>query len=149
MNQSCAESGEVEEQSSGDGSCFSLCRSTQLVDRDTCLPGDLLKLRKRIDGTASPGGAMAVKMDQAVAQLQRKLFALKAQVAAESGLADAVRAINNLANAQVPEGHSEPHRRERPLSYKGILLQRVGFTAVVQENRGLLRWSDQGVRDDA
>ena len=28
------------------------------------------------------------------------MFTLKAQVAAESGLADAVRAINNLANAQ-------------------------------------------------
>ena len=34
-------------------------------------------------------------------QLQQELFTLRAQVAAESGLADAVRAINNLATAQV------------------------------------------------
>ena len=32
---------------------------------------------------------------------QQELFTLRAQVAAESGLADAVRAINNLATAQV------------------------------------------------
>ena len=40
-------------------------------------------------------------MEQVVTQLQQELFALRAQVAAESGLADAVRAINNLATAQV------------------------------------------------
>ena len=34
-------------------------------------------------------------------QLQQELFTLRAQVAAESGLADAVLAINNLATAQV------------------------------------------------
>ena len=38
-------------------------------------------------------------MEQAVAHLQQEVLALKAQVAADSGLADAVRAINNLANA--------------------------------------------------
>ena len=42
---------------------------------------------------------MALTMKQAVAQLQ-ELLTLKAQVAADSGLADAVRAVNNLANAQ-------------------------------------------------
>ena len=40
-------------------------------------------------------------MEQVVTQLQQELFTLRAQVAAESGLADAVRAINNLATAQV------------------------------------------------
>ena len=40
-------------------------------------------------------------MKQVVTQLQQELFTLRAQVAAESGLADAVRAINNLATAQV------------------------------------------------
>ena len=39
-------------------------------------------------------------MERAVAQLQQELFTLKAHIAAESGLADAVRAINNLAKAQ-------------------------------------------------
>ena len=40
-------------------------------------------------------------MKQAVTQLQQELFILRAQVAAKSGLADAVRAINILATAQV------------------------------------------------
>ena len=40
-------------------------------------------------------------MEQVVTQLQDELFTLGAQVAAESRLADAVRAINNLATAQV------------------------------------------------
>ena len=40
-------------------------------------------------------------LEQVVTQLQQDMFTLRAQVAAESGLADAVRAINNLATAQV------------------------------------------------
>ena len=44
---------------------------------------------------------MSMTMDQVVTQLQQELCTLTAQVAAESGLADAVRAINNLATAQV------------------------------------------------
>ena len=40
-------------------------------------------------------------MEQVVTQLQQEVFFLRAQVAAESGLADAVRAINNLVTAQV------------------------------------------------
>ena len=44
---------------------------------------------------------MSITMEQVVTQLQQEVFTLKAQVAAESGLADAVRAINNLVTAQV------------------------------------------------
>ena len=44
---------------------------------------------------------MSTTMEQVVTQLQQELFTLRAQVAAESGLADAVRAINNFATAQV------------------------------------------------
>ena len=44
---------------------------------------------------------MSMKMEQVVTQLQQELFTLRAQVAAESGLADAVRATNHLATAQV------------------------------------------------
>ena len=44
---------------------------------------------------------MSKTMEQVVTQLQQELFTLRAHVAAESGLADAVRAINNLATAQV------------------------------------------------
>ena len=40
-------------------------------------------------------------MEQVATQLQQELFTLRAQVAAESGLDDAVRAINNLATAQI------------------------------------------------
>ena len=40
-------------------------------------------------------------MEQVVTQLQQEVINLRAQVAAESGLADAVRAINNHATAQV------------------------------------------------
>ena len=44
---------------------------------------------------------MSMTMEQVVNQLQQEVFNLRAQVAAESGLADAVRAVNNLATAQV------------------------------------------------
>ena len=44
---------------------------------------------------------MPMAMEQVVTQLQQELFPLRAQHAAESGLADAVRAINSLATAQV------------------------------------------------
>ena len=44
---------------------------------------------------------MTMTMEHAVTQLQQEVFMLKAQVADRSGLADAVRAINNLATAQV------------------------------------------------
>ena len=44
---------------------------------------------------------MPMTMEQVVTQLQQELCTLRAQVAAGSGLADAVRAINNLATAQV------------------------------------------------
>ena len=44
---------------------------------------------------------MLMTMEHVVTQLQQELFTLRGHVAAESGLADAVRAINNLATAQV------------------------------------------------
>ena len=44
---------------------------------------------------------MSMTMEQVVTQLQKEIFTLRAQVAAESGLADAMRAINNLVTAQV------------------------------------------------
>ena len=39
---------------------------------------------------------MSTTMEQVVSQLQQELFNLRAQVAAQSELADSVRAINNL-----------------------------------------------------
>ena len=44
---------------------------------------------------------MSMSMEQVVTQLQQEVFNLQAQVTAESGLADAVRAINNLVTPQV------------------------------------------------
>ena len=44
---------------------------------------------------------MSMTMEQVVTQLQQELFTPRAQVAAESGFADAVRPINNLATDQV------------------------------------------------
>ena len=44
---------------------------------------------------------MSMTTEQVVTQLQQEVFNLRAQGAAESGLADAVRTINNLATAQV------------------------------------------------
>ena len=44
---------------------------------------------------------MSMTMEQVVTQLQQEVFNLRAHVVAESGLADAVRAINSLATAQV------------------------------------------------
>ena len=87
---------------------------------------------------------MSTTMEQVVTQLQQELFTLRAQVAAESGLADAVRAINNLATAQV--------RRDTPslIDVKGFgrpkeFSGREGFSTVVEEDGAILRWCDQGV----
>ena len=73
-------------------------------------------------------------MEQVVTQLQQEVFNLRAQVAAESGLADAVRAINNLATAQV--------WKDTPslIDVKGVHWTRGGFPTVVLEDGGILRW---------
>ena len=44
---------------------------------------------------------MSTTMEQVVTQLQKRVITLRAQVAPESGFADAVRTISNLATAQV------------------------------------------------
>ena len=54
------------------------------------------KRRRRIGDTS----VLSMTMEQVVAQQQQEIFTLKAQVADQPGLADAVRAINNLATAQ-------------------------------------------------
>ena len=65
-----------------------------------CRSRRAVKRRRSTCGT-SFSGAMSMTMEQVVTQLQKELFPLRAQAAAESGLADAVRAINNLATAHV------------------------------------------------
>ena len=49
---------------------------------------------------------MSTTVEQVVTQLQQELFTLRAQVASQVQMAEAVRAVNNLATAQV--------RRETP-----------------------------------
>ena len=77
-------------------------------------------------------------MEQVVTQLQQEVSTLKAQVLDQSGLADAVRAINNLATAQV--------RKDTPglIDVKG-LGRRRGFSTVVEEDGGVPCGCDQGV----
>ena len=88
-------------------------------------------------------------MEQAVAQLQQEVFSLNAQVAAESGLADAVQAIKNLASAE--------SQKDTPslIDVKGLgrpkefSCKEEDFQQWSQKNGGLLRGCDQGVCDDA
>ena len=83
---------------------------------------------------------MSMTMEQVVTQLQQELFTLRAQWQQ--------RAINNLATAQV--------RKDTPslIDVKGVgrpkefTEREGGFTTVVEEDGGILRWRDQGVRDD-
>ena len=91
-------------------------------------------------------------MEQVVTQLQQELFTLRAHVAAESGLADAVRAINNLATAQVRKdtrslidvkGLGRPKEfagREEDFqqwSEKTVAL----FAGVIKESEMMLEWA--------
>ena len=80
---------------------------------------------------------MAMTMAQAAAQPQQEVFTLKAQVAAESELADAVRGIRNLANAE-----SQKDSLGRPKEFSGKELE---FQQWSKKNVGVLLWSGQGV----
>ena len=84
-------------------------------------------------------------MEQVVTQLQREIFTLRAQIADQSGRADAVRAINNLATIQGKK--DTPSRIDvkslgRP---KEFLWQNRRFATVVEEDGGVLCGCDQGV----
>ena len=79
-------------------------------------------------------------------QLQQELFTLRTQVAAESGLADAVRANNNLATAKVRKDTPsliDVNGFGRPK--ESLHWPRGGFPTVVEEDGGILRWCGQGV----
>ena len=97
---------------------------------------------------------MSMTMEQVVTQLQQEVFNLRAQVAAESGLADALRAINNLATAQV--------RKEIPslIDVKGLGRPKeftgreedfqqwskkteAFFAGVIKESEMMLEWASE------
>ena len=77
---------------------------------------------------------MSMTMEQVVTQPQQEVSNLRAQVAAESGLADAVRAINNLATAQV-RNNTQSLIDVKGLGSEGILCQRRGCSTVAEEDR--------------
>ena len=94
---------------------------------------------------------MSMTMEQVVTQLQQELFTLRAQVAAESGLADAVRAINNLATAQVRndtpslidvKGFDPPKEvsgREKDFQQWSKKMEAF-FAGVIKESEMMLEW---------
>ena len=95
---------------------------------------------------------MSMTMVQVVTQLQQEVFNLRAQVAAESGLADAVRAINKLATAQVRketpslidvEGLGRPKEftgREEDFQQWSKKTE-MFFADVIKESEMMLEWA--------
>ena len=69
----------------------------------------------------------------------KRVITLKAQVADQSGLADAVRAINNFATAQGEKDTPSLIDVKGLWSSEGILWQRGGFSTVVEEDEGIHR----------
>ena len=95
---------------------------------------------------------MSMTMEQVVTQLQQESFTLRVQVAAESGLADAVRAINNLTTAQVRK-HTpsliEVKGLGRPKEFSGkeedfqqwSKKTEALFAGVIKESEMMLEWA--------
>ena len=91
-------------------------------------------------------------MEQVVTQLQQESFTLRVQVAAESGLADAVRAINNLTTAQVRKNTPsliEVKGLGRPKEFSGkeedfqqwSKKTEAFFAGVIKESEMMLEWA--------
>ena len=93
-------------------------------------------------------------MEQVVTQLQQEVNNLSAQVAAESGLPDAVRAVNNLATAQVRkdtpslidvEGLGRPKEftgREEDFQQWSKKTEAF-FAGVIKESEMMLVWANK------
>ena len=91
-------------------------------------------------------------MEQVVTKLQQEFFTLRAQVTAESGLASAVRAINNLATAQVRKdtpSHIDVKGLGRPKEFTGreedfqqwSKKTEAFFAGVIKESEMMLEWA--------
>ena len=97
---------------------------------------------------------MSMTTEQVVTQLQQELFTLRPQVAADSGLADAVRAINNLATAQVRKdtpslidvnGLGRPKQftgREEDFQQRSKKTEAF-FAGVIKESEMMLEWAGE------
>ena len=95
---------------------------------------------------------MSMTMEHMVTQLQQEVFNLRPQAAAESGLADAVRAINNLATAQVQKdtpslidvkGLGRPKEfngREEDFQHWSKKTEAL-FAGVIKESETMLEWA--------
>ena len=95
---------------------------------------------------------MSTTMEQVVSQLQQELFNLRAQVAAQSGVAEAVQAINNLAAAPVRKDTPsliDVDGLGRPKEFSGLeedfqqsSKKTEAFVAgVIQESEMVLEWA--------
>ena len=95
---------------------------------------------------------MSMTMEQFVTQLQQELFTLRAQVAAEYGLADAVRAVNNLATAQFRKDTPsliDVNGLDRPKEIAGreedfqqwSKKTEAFFAGVIKESEMMLEWA--------
>ena len=85
-------------------------------------------------------------MEQVVTQLQQELFSLRAQVPAQSGLAEAVPAINNLATAQVRKDTPrliDVNGLGRPKEFSG---KEKDFQ-VIKESEMMLEWAAEHTRE--
>ena len=91
-------------------------------------------------------------MEAVVTQLQQELFTLRGQVAAASGLGDAVRAINNLATAQVPKdtpslidvkglGRSKESSGKEEDFQQWSKKTEAFFAGVIKESEMMLKWA--------
>ena len=97
---------------------------------------------------------MTTTMEQVVTQLQQELPILRAQVASQVQMAEAVRAINNLAAAQVRKDTPSlvgvnGLGRPKEFSAKEEDFQQWSkkteafFAAVIKESEMLLEWADE------
>ena len=93
---------------------------------------------------------MAMTMEQIVTQQQQEVFTLKAQVADQSGLADALLAIINHATAQGKKdsliyvkglGRPKEISAKKKIFNSGRRRRRQFFTGVITEFEMMLEWS--------
>ena len=101
--------------------------------------------------------SMSMTMEQVVTQLQQELFTLRAQVAVASRFADAVRAINNLATAQVRKDTQsliDVKGFGRPKEFTGreddfqqwSKKTEAFFAGVIKESEEMLEWAAEQAR---
>ena len=97
---------------------------------------------------------MSMTMEQVVTQLQQELFTLRVQVAAESGLADAVRAINNLVRKDTPclidvkgLGHPKELTGREEYFQQWSKKTEAFFAGVIKESEMMLEWAAEHIAE--